>query len=101
MGDIVIVEWPDDDEQFAQLVSTAVSDRRSRSAVEMRDALAELGIVDRTVEALDAIIEKIDVQLVTLTDVEHRIRVEKARKRFLDNLSWFEQMRAIREAADG
>ena len=96
-----MIDWPEDDEQFAQIVSTAVSDRRSRSAVDMRDALAELAVVDRTIDALDSILESVDGQLEAVTDVEHRVRLERAKRKFLDNLSWFEQMRAIREAADG
>lgn len=95
------IDWPDDDEIFIQLVSDAVSDRRSHSAVMMRDALTELDVVERTIDALDTVLGRIDAQLESLDEGDHRVRVEKARKKFLDNLAWFEQMRAIREAADG
>lgn len=93
--------WPEDDEVFTQLVSDAMSDRRSQDAVRMRDALSNLGVIDRTLEALELIADRIDDQLAVLPEGDYRKKIQRAAKKYADSIVWYEQMRLIREAADG
>lgn len=88
--------WPDG-EDFVQLVATAVKDRRSNTAVLMRDALAGREIVGRTVDALETVIARIDEQLDTFVDAseEQVERRESARAGMYDWLVWYRQVQVL------
>lgn len=98
-----MMQWPNDEDDFVQLVGSAVKDRRSVTAAQMRDALAGADIVNRTVGALDTIVGRIDAQLETTIDPEMVRRREGARNSHYDWLVWYRTAASLAEAraADG
>lgn len=98
-----MMRWPEDQEDFVQLVGSAVKDRRSLTAAQMRDALAGPAVVGRTVEALEIIVGRIDTHLTEECDPETLRRREGARNSHYDWLVWFRTAASLVEArnADG
>lgn len=94
--------WPEG-EDFVQLVGTAVKDRRSESAVRLRDRLAGPEIVDRTVDALGLIVDRIDAQLARPdVDEDAQRRREGARNSHYDWLVWYQTMAGlVGDSSDG
>jgi hypothetical protein len=81
--------WPDG-EDFIQLVSTAVKDRRTDMAARMRDKLAEPDVIGRTVAALETLVDRIDEHLRTpCAPEELQSRRERARDGMWDSLIWY------------
>lgn len=89
--------WPEA-EDFTQLVGSAVKDRRSTTAAQMRDALAGPDIVHRTVEALESIVDRIDKHLEEPCDAETYRRREGARNSHYDWLVWYRTAASLAEA---
>lgn len=87
--------WPDG-EDFIQLVSTAVKDRRTDMAARMRDKLAEDDVIARTVVALETLVDRIDEHLRTPgVPEELQERRERARDGMWDSLVWYRQLQAL------
>lgn len=93
--------WPVDEDDFVQLVASAVKDRRTSMAVRMRDALAGPDVIGRTVAALETVVDRIDAQLRDECPPEDvRVRRERARDGMWDSLVWYRQMLALEESVD-
>lgn len=93
--------WPVDEDDFVQLVASAVKDRRTSMAVRMRDALAGPDVIGRTVKALETVVDRIDTQLrEEAASEELQARRERARDGMWDSLVWYRQVRALGEDAD-
>ena len=93
-----MMQWPKDEDDFIQLVGSAVKDRRSVTAAQMRDALAGADIVHRTVNALEAIVGRIDKHLEDDCDQETMRRREGARNSHYDWLVWYRTAASLAEA---
>ena len=91
------MQWPEG-EDFIQLVGSAVKDRRSVTAAQMRDALADPAVVHDTIDALETIVERIDRQLERPCDEETFRRREGARASHYDWLVWYRTAAALAEA---
>lgn len=95
------IVWPEG-EDFTQLVATAMKDRTSRMGARLREKLAEPDTINRTVSALEQIVDNIDEQLeVQGVDPELRARRERARDGMWDWLVLFRTYASIQDADDG
>ena len=89
------MQWPEG-EDFLTLVSAAMKPRSGGMGGRMRDRLAEPDVIERTIDALGAIVDRIDAQLAAGDeDSDRRLRRAAARDFMWDWLVWYQTLAGI------
>lgn len=90
-----MIDLPKDATEFRELVNNAVSDRCTEMSATLRDVLARPDVVRRTLDALEEIVEAIDLQIDTSTSDDHYARSVKARDKMYANLTAYRAIASL------